>query len=122
MRISFFILILFTLSAFSAPVYEVVKVEKLLNAQNQTDRILIEVKVSIGADSEKGIGYVKPSDVAAADADKTKIEELAVLLAAQLQKRLEQRLNTAKRVTVDPATIIIDPVKVEEEKVKIESK
>lgn len=122
MRISFFILILFTLSAFSAPVYEVVKVEKLLNAQNQTDRILIEVKVSIGADSEKGIGYVKPSDVAAADADKTKIEELAVLLAAQLQKRLEARLSIAKRVTVDPATIIIDPVKVEEEKVKIESK
>lgn len=122
MRITFFILFLFTLSAFSAPVYEVVKVEKLLNAQNQTDRILIEVKVSIGADSEKGLAYVKPSDVASADSDKTKIEELAVLLAAQLQKRLEARLSIAKRVTVDPATIIIDPVKVEEEKVKIESK
>lgn len=111
------IFLVFIGSTFAAPpVYEVVKVQKLLNDANQTERISLTIKVSIGADSEQGQSWIKSSDIAVADVDKAKIEEYAVDLAAQLQKRLEERLIKDKKVSVDPATILIDPVKVEDKK------
>lgn len=117
MKITSLIFLLSVVSMFAAdPVYEVLKVEKFLNAQSQTEKILISVKVSIGSDSEEAKSYVRPSDVAAANTDKTKIEEYAVDLAAQLQKILENRISKTSKAAVDPATITIDPVKVENKK------
>jgi hypothetical protein len=95
--------------------YEVVSVKKHLNDSNAVRAFTVRVKVTIGSDIEEEEGVISdPVLVAEALAESKKLNEFAETLSARAQKRLEARLG---RITkVDPATVTIDPVKVEEKK------
>lgn len=114
-----FILVLSALSLEAATTYSVKEIKKVLDASNKVESIQLTVTVTIDGESMEGSTFLLP--VARADvlADSSKYKEYAEKLAADTEIRLIKKQATVKVEKVDPDSVTIDPVKVQEEKAKL---
>lgn len=114
-----FILVLSVLSLEAATSYSVKEIKKVLDAKNQVESIQLTVTVTIDGEAMDGSTFLLPDARAAVLADSKKYKEYSEKLAAETEVRLLKKQATVKVEKVDPDTVTIDPVKVEEEKSKL---
>lgn len=122
MKKIFLLLILSAFTLEAATSYEVKEIKKTLNDQNQVVEILITVTVTIDGEKLDGATYLLPDARAAVLADSSKYKDYCEKLAAETEIRLAKIRSDRKEEKVDPATVTIDPAKVQEEKDRIENK
>jgi len=118
MRTLFLIFLMMSLSVFAAT-YDTLEVVKYKDKDGNVERIRVKVRVTVGTEQEETVGYIPVGDVAAANADVKKIEDFAATLAAQVEKRLDKKIQDNKEQKVDPTTVVISPAKVASEKAKL---
>lgn len=114
-----FILVLSALSLEAATSYSVKEIKKILDKNDQVDAIQLTVTVTINGESMDGSTFLLPAARAAVLADASKFKEYSEKLAAETELRLIKKQATVKVQTVDPDSVTIDPVKVQEEKAKL---
>lgn len=92
-----------TISSAQTNSYEIVEIKKTFDANDKIKAISITVKVSDGDSSKEVTGFIKPSDLVNAHADKTIIENYVEEFMAHAEKSLDK--NKVKEVVVDKSTI-----------------
>lgn len=88
---------------------------KVKEIKEDADSIFVTVTVTIDGQSEDGMLYLSPEERADVLADPTKYVGICEKLAAITEVRLLKMLQGK----IDPDTVTIDPVKVQEEKSKL---